>query len=265
MKPTVQERSQAASSAVVIGGAGGIGSAVVRQLADAGAHVHIVDTNGHVAQQLAVKLGGRASSYTADVLDEDAMQQVHERIAMNAPEVTALVNCAAAAPRRAAIEDYPADEWERNLRSHLRSTYIACRIFGSAMAQRRRGAIVNLASVLGLRSGPVLDYGAAKAGVISLTESLAVHWASAGVRVNVVAPGWTDTSFLKAPAGQPPRDFTPILNAVPQRRLMQPEEIATAVAFLLSDAASCITGIVLPCDGGYVASTGWQAYGGLPS
>jgi len=255
-----QSRNPAGTSAVVIGGAGGIGAAVVRRLSSTGAHVHIVDTNGGGAQRLAEDLGEHVSAFEADVLDEMAVREIHRVVAADYAPVTGLVNCAGARPRRAAIEDYGVDEWERSLLSHLRSTYVACRVFGAEMAERGDGSIVNIASVLALRSGPVLDYGPAKAGVVSLTESLAVHWATRGVRVNAVAPGWTDTSFLRPAANEPPRDFQSILNAVPQQRLMRPEEIAEVVTFLLSPAASGMTGVTVACDGGYLAGTGWQPY-----
>lgn len=125
------------------------------------------------------------------------------------------------------------------------------------------GAIVNLASVVGIHPGPTLAYGPAKAGVINLTKILATQWAKAGVRVNSVAPGWTDTPFLRPAQRGGQRDAAPIKKAVPMGRLLAPEEIAQPIAFLLSSAASAITGVVLPCDGGFLAAAGWSAYGGF--
>jgi NAD(P)-dependent dehydrogenase (short-subunit alcohol dehydrogenase family) len=128
------------------------------------------------------------------------------------------------------------------------------------MAERRQGAIVNLASVLAYRSGPVLAYGAGKAGVVSLTEALAVHWARKGVRVNAVAPGWTETPFIS----QRREGLDRVRAAVPMGRLLQPGEIAEVICFLLSPAASAVTGSTVPCDGGFLAGSGWAPFGGLP-
>jgi NAD(P)-dependent dehydrogenase (short-subunit alcohol dehydrogenase family) len=110
----------------------------------------------------------------------------------------------------------------------------------------------------------VLAYGAAKAGVVNLTEALAVQWARKNLRVNAVAPGWTDTPFLRPKERAGTRDMTPILNATPMGRLMQPAEIAEVIFFLLSSAASAITGATVPCDGGVIAGSGWNPYGGFP-
>ena len=146
--------------------------------------------------------------------------------------------------------------------SHLRWTYISNRIVGLEMAKRGAGSIVNLASVLAYRPSAVTGYSEGKTAIVNLTQSLAVEWARKGVRVNAVAPGWTDTPFLKArPQG---RDFSAITDAVPQGRLIQAAEIAEVIHFLLSPASSAITGTTIPCDAGYIAGTGWAPAGGLP-
>lgn len=260
----MNESKEVERSLVVIGGGSGIGAEVVRKTLASGYHVQVIDRDIDAARRVAMSLGEHVTVWAADVMDELILAEVHTEIEAKHPPIMGLVNCAGSRPVRKCIEDYPTDEWEANLVSHLRSTYVACRVFGSAMARRGAGSIVNFASVLAFRSGPVLDYGPAKAGVASLTESLAVHWAGRGVRVNAVAPGWTDTPFLRSPAGQPLRDFGAIVDAVPVGRLLQPAEVADVVLFLLSPAAGAVTGVVVPCDGGYLAGTGWHAYGGVP-
>jgi NAD(P)-dependent dehydrogenase (short-subunit alcohol dehydrogenase family) len=148
-------------------------------------------------------------------------------------------------------------------RVDLRGTYLCCAVFGSAMARARSGAIVNIASVAGMRSGPLHAYAPAKAGVISLTECLAGEWGPKGVRVNAVSPGFTLTPALE-------RGFQTytLTESFLQRhaalgRLVGADEIAHAVVFLASDKARSITGVNLPVDAGHLVATPWVAYGGL--
>lgn len=251
-------------SVIITGGASGIGAATARRVVAAGGWVGIIDLNAEGADALARELGQSATAHTASVLDEEALEAAWRALSSRLPPVNGLVNCAGVPPVPRAIEDYPIAEWNRIVESHLTGTYVPCRVIGSAIAASGAGgAIVNLASVLSFRAGPVLAYGAAKCGVVNLTEALAVHWARRGVRVNAVAPGWTDTPFLRPKERQGERDLTPILNATPQRRLMQPAEIAEVIYFLLSAASSAVTGATIPCDGGVIAGSGWAPYGGF--
>ena len=247
-------------SVFVTGGASGIGSATARRIVKDGGHVAIVDLNLEGAQALAAELGPRTVALKADTTSEEQVRGALASASGQLPPFTGLVNCAAAMPAPTPIESLLPAEFDRVLHSHVTGTYVPCRVVGSAMAERGAGAIVNLASVLAFRSGPVLAYGAGKSGVVSLTEALAVHWAKKGVRVNAVAPGWTETPFISHR-----RDaFERIRAAMPIGRLLQPEEIAEVIYFLLSPAASAITGSTVPCDGGFLAGSGWGPYGGLP-
>jgi NAD(P)-dependent dehydrogenase (short-subunit alcohol dehydrogenase family) len=250
-------------SVVVTGGASGIGAAVCRRVVDGGGHVAILDLNLAAAEQLASQLGPRAMAACGDVLDEEGLRHAEAAIGQRLPPPNGLVNCAGIAQVPTAIERFELKDWTRILESHLTGTYTSCRVFGSALASRGTGSIVNIASVLAFRPGPVLAYGAAKAAVVNLTEALSVHWARQGVRVNAVAPGWTDTPFLRPKERKGERDFTPILKATPMGRLMQPEEVAEVIHFLLSSAASAVTGATIPCDGGVIAGSGWAPYGGF--
>ena len=250
----------------ITGGASGIGAAYARRAAADGAAVVLLDLNGPVAQQLAEEIGKDCLALEVDVTDEAAVERAAARVADSGlPPVDALVASAGLAQPATAIEDFSADDFDRVLDSHVRSSYVAARAFGSRMAAGGGGAMVLLASVLSFRPGPVLAYGAGKAAVVSLTQSLAVHWAAKGVRVNAVAPGWTDTPLLRKPkADGTTRDLSPIIAATPQRRLMHAEEIAEVIHFLLSPSASAITGVTLPADGGVMAAAGWVPYGGFP-
>lgn len=252
-----------ALSVIVTGGGSGIGAAVARRVIAGGGHVAILDFHVEAAEALALELGPRAVAAPGDVLDEPGLRLTEESLAQHLPHINGLVNCAGIAQVPTAIEDFSTEQWSRIVDSHLTGTYIACRVFGAAMAARGAGAVVNVASVLAFRPGPVLAYGAAKAAVVNLTEALAVQWARRGVRVNAVAPGWTDTPFLRPKERRGERDFTPILRATPMGRLMQPSEIAEVIHFLLSPAASAVTGATVPCDGGVIAGSGWGPYGGF--
>jgi NAD(P)-dependent dehydrogenase (short-subunit alcohol dehydrogenase family) len=249
---------------VITGGASGIGAATARLLIARGAEVGLIDVNGEAAGELATDLGSNATAATADAASAADVRAALDVLRKNRRPLRGLVNCAGAAQIPRPIEDYAVDDWQRIVDSHLRTTYVACQVIGAVLEDHATSAIVNVASVLAFRPGPVLAYGPAKAGVVNLTAALAVQWAHRGVRVNAVAPGWTDTPFLRPKERKGERDLTPIINATPQKRLMRPEEIAEVIAFLLSPAASAVTGATIPCDGGVMAGSGWAAYGGFP-
>jgi len=137
-------------------------------------------------------------------------------------------------------------------------------VFGQRMAQRRSGAIVNIASIAGMRSMPLHAYAPAKAAVISITESLAAEWGRAGVRVNAVAPGYTRTPALQAAIDRGERDVTNLTLHSALGRMVEPEDIARAVAFLCGVDAAAITGVTLPVDCGWLVATSWLTYGGVP-
>ena len=153
--------------------------------------------------------------------------------------------------------------WDRIVNVHQRGTYMMCAKIGSRMAERRRGSIVNIASVAGMTSAPLHAYGPAKAALISLTQCLATEWGRAGVRVNAVSPGYVSTPGVERgfESGMLQRgDFA---EASALGRLVAPEEIANGVLFLASDLASAVTGVTLPIDAGFLVATPWAAYGGV--
>jgi NAD(P)-dependent dehydrogenase (short-subunit alcohol dehydrogenase family) len=148
------------------------------------------------------------------------------------------------------------DAFDRLLDIHVRGTFLACREAARVMLAQRSGAIVNLGSIAGLAGIPARNaYGAAKAGIVAMTRSLACEWARDGVRVNAVAPGYVATELVETLKRNGQMNLQAIERRTPMGRLAQPDEIARAISFLASDAASYITGTVLSVDGG------WHAYG----
>ena len=249
--------------AVVTGGASGIGAACATLFVASGARVVIADKNGEAARKMAQDLG--AFSAELDVTDEDQVRGTAEAIEAEHGAVEILVNSAGVLQRPLPPDQLSLKEWDIVARVDLRGTYLCCAAFGNGMARRGRGAIVNIASVAGMRASPLHSYGPAKAGVISLTECLAAEWGPAGVRVNAVSPGFTRTPALAKGIEKGVLDPKPMTKNSALGRLIEPEEIAAAVVFLSSAAASGITGVNLPVEAGYLVATPWASYGDLRS
>lgn len=247
--------------AVVTGGASGIGLATSRLLAAAGARVVIADRNVESAQSAAEELRGRALEI--DVGDEISVEAAAKRIDTELGLVDILVNSAGVLQRTLPPEELSLKEWDRVARVNLRGTYLCNREFGSTMAKRGHGAIVNIASVAGMRSGPLHSYAPAKAGVINLTECLAGEWGPKGVRVNCVSPGFTVTPALTRGLESHTLEEQELANSTALGQLVQAEDIAKAVLFLASEWAAAITGVNLPVDAGYLVAGSWSSYGGL--
>ncbi|WP_119673090.1 SDR family NAD(P)-dependent oxidoreductase [Deinococcus sp. RM] len=232
--------------ALITGGAQGIGFEIARGLAQAGACVTIADLNPDVGQAAAATLDGQF-----EVLDVTAAAAV-AALARKLLDVDILVNNAGIV-RNTPAEATPDDDWRSVIDVNLNGVYWCCREFGRAMLERGQGSIVSTASMSGLISNhpqPQAAYNASKAAVIHLTRSLAGEWAPRGVRVNCVAPGYTATPLTRRGLETPEWRET-WLKETPMGRLADPAEIAPAVLYLASDAASFVTGHALVVDGGY--------------
>lgn len=248
--------------AVVTGGASGIGAACCRELARRGYKVAVADIDEAAAARVALECGGEA--FAVDVADEASTEDLAERVERALGPVDALVNSAGVIQVPLAPEALPMSSWDQVVRVDQRGTYVACLAFGRRMATRGRGAIVNIASIAGMRSMPLHAYAPAKAAVIAMTECLAAEWGRSGVRVNTVSPGYTRTPALQAAIDRGQRDVTALEENSALGRMVEPEEIAKAVAFLVGSDAAAITGANLPVDAGWLVATSWHTYKGLP-
>jgi len=219
-------------TAVVTGGAKGIGAATARILQESGAAVEVLD----------LETG-------CDITKEEAVRKAFDRIGT----LDILVNNAGRAVRRSAIE-VKKEDWDAVIELNLTALFLCSRAAHPYMKRRGGGAIVNLASIMGLSGGiyPNASYQASKGGVVNLTRALALEWAADNIRVNAVAPTYVRTD-LTTPIFSNPEVLKTVMGHTPLGRLPEPEDIGAAILFLASDAARCITGVTLPVDSGYLA------------
>jgi len=243
-------------TAVVIGGTSGIGLALSRGLAQAGADVVPTGRRAEQVRRAAaevVALGRRSLEQTCDVTDNASIERLLQSACTAFGSVQILVNCAGRTKRMPTL-DFPESEWDAIFETNLKGTLRACRVFGRHMIEKRYGRIINigsLSSFVGLYE--VAAYGASKAGVASLTKTLAIEWATSGVCVNALVPGVlrTDLNAALLDGTERGKEF---LLRTPMKRFGQLDELAGAAVFLASDAASFVTGHLLVVDGGIMAS-----------
>ena len=242
--------------AVVIGGAGGLGSAMARGLAEAGAAVAVADADGGQARRVAEaigKAGGRARPAAVDVTDRGSVERMADEVERALGPVVVLVNCAGVTHRSPAA-DFPEAEWHRVIAVNLTGVFHGCQVLGRRMLARRSGRIVNIASIAGqIGLTGTVAYAASKGGVVMLTRALAVEWAPLGVRVNAIAPSWFESNIgdlIHREPGYAER----VMRRVPAGRMGTPDELIGAVLYLASDASSMVTGHLLAVDGGTLAS-----------
>jgi 3-oxoacyl-[acyl-carrier protein] reductase len=229
-------------TALVTGGSRGIGAAVARELARAGAAVVVGYRSGaEEAAVIASELGGRAVQ--ADVSNADDAKRLVEE----AGELDVLVNNAGIT-RDGVLARMTDDDWRSVLETNLSSVFYTCRAVSRGMMKRRSGSIVNLSSIVGLHGNwGQSNYAASKGGIVAFTKSLAQELGSRGVRANVVAPGYIKTQLTDA---IPEEAQQQMLGLTPLGRFGEPEDVARAVRFLSSDDASFITGEVVVVGGG---------------
>ena len=242
--------------AVVIGGTSGIGRVLALGLAEAGADVVSTGRREDLVRSVTSEIRGvgrRSIEVTTDVADRASVEALHSVVSREFGRVDILVNCAGITKKTPTLE-VTDEEWDGILETNLSGTLRGCQIFGRDMIDRKYGRIINIASVASGRGFfEVAAYAASKAGVVSLTKTLAVEWAKHGVCVNAIAPGIFRTDINKALLDGTARGQE-FLIRTPMRRFGQLEELVGAAVFLASDSASFVTGHVLAVDGGFLAS-----------
>jgi 3-oxoacyl-[acyl-carrier protein] reductase len=236
--------------ALVTGASRGIGRAIAEALAREGAQVFCTSTRmGGCAETLAAiaAAGGKATALACDVADAAQVGQLADAVLGAAGRLDLLVNNAGIT-RDGLLLRMSTDDFDQVVATNLRGPFLVCKVFARAMAKARGGRIVNVGSVVGLTGNAgQANYAASKAGLVGLTRSLAKEFAGRSITANVIAPGFIRTDMT---AAIPEDSQQQMLQAIPLGRFGQPEDVAAAVVFLCSDAASYITGQTLVVDGG---------------
>lgn len=235
-------------SALVTGAASGIGQATALALAAEGALVIVADINAEQGQAVVDQItaaGGSARYLDCDVIDEAQIESAVANVVATEGRLDVMVNNAGIGGTPAPIVKTEAEDWDRVVAINLRGVFFGIKHAARAMLQSGGGSIINISSVAGLAAAPMLGpYGAAKAGVIQLTQTAARELAERKIRVNAICPGWVETPILG------PFDRQQLVQMVPLGRLGTTDEVAGMVVYLASEAAAFVTGSAFRVDGG---------------
>lgn len=255
-------------TAVVTGGASGIGEACVRRLADDGHTIAILDTaverGDKIVEDLAAS-GQAAHMFTCDVSDRAAVEALAEKIERDLGAVDILIPAAGILENSETVLDMDVEAHDRLWQVNYHGSLHTARAFGKPMSARGHGAIVFIGSTNSFAPFPLPAYSPSKFAILRLMELLAVEFGRHGVRVNGVAPTYTLTPAMKARIESGDRDIDVIRKSGAIEMLVEPHHVAAAVRFLCSDDAAAITGVMLPVDAGWKAATLYRSYaGGVP-
>ena len=246
--------SLAGQHALVIGGSSGIGKAIAAGMRDAGASLSIAGRDRAKLDAAVKELsigGAKVGGYQADVTDAAQLRALAEGMVTDHGHIDILVNSQGTTIIKPALEFTP-EEYDFVLDANLKSVFFCCQEFGRRMLARGSGSIINIASLSSYRGWPGSSvYGITKYGVLSLTESLAAEWATRGVRVNGIAPGFFMTELNQAK--MKPERKEKALARTPMNRFGKVDELVGAAIYLASPSASYVTGETIRVDGGYLA------------
>jgi 2-deoxy-D-gluconate 3-dehydrogenase len=246
------------SKAIVCGGAGDLGSAMVMALYCSGVDVVVLDVIADMDQWVAQRLrqneqGSMLAGIRVDLTDRADLVRGFNQAVETLGGLDILVNCQSI-QRRYPVEDFPLDVWDQVIEINLTSVFEISQLAGREMLKKGRGKIINIASMQSFNGGVNIPaYAAAKGGVAILTKSLCNAWASRGINVNAIAPGYFDTK-MTAGVKQNPVRYEQILARIPTGRWGNPEDICGPLLFLCSPASDYLNGVVLPVDGGMLST-----------
>jgi 2-deoxy-D-gluconate 3-dehydrogenase len=241
--------------ALVTGCRRGVGRAIAKALAEAGADIVGVsaslEPSGSRIENEVTRLGRRFQGYACDFADRPALYRFIEQVRADFPRIDVLINNAGTIVRKPAVE-HPDEDWDRVLEVNLSAQFVLSREIGGDMLARGHGKIVFIASLLTFQGGiTVPSYAASKGGIGQLTKALSNEWAAGGVNVNAIAPGYIATDNTAALRNDPERSQA-ILQRIPAGRWGVPDDLAGAAVFLSSPASDYVRGTVLVVDGGWL-------------
>jgi NAD(P)-dependent dehydrogenase (short-subunit alcohol dehydrogenase family) len=245
--------------AVIVGGAGGIGEALANGLAEYGARIVVADVDAQRSEEVAQDIRAKYKSSDAcaikfDITDEKSVASLRDQVISRFGTVDILVNSHGINVKKFATE-FPVSDWDRIFAINVRGTMLTCREFGKVMVERKKGKVINLSSVRGVRAtfwGGNEGYSATKAAIDMITRSLASEWAPYKINVNAIGPSTVATRFSEATLKDPEK-LKRFLASCPLQRVGQPDDIVGACIFLASPASDFVTGQIIYLDGGLTA------------
>ncbi len=240
--------------AVVIGGGGGIGRNLAEGLVQYGAKVAIASRNlenlEKVAKEIRSAYNADVTAFQVDVTNDESVSRLRDQVVSKYGTVDILVNSQGYNAKSPATE-FPTQEWDTLFDINVKGTMLTCREFGKVMIEKRKGKIINISSVRGVRAtkwAGNLGYCATKSAVDMITKALAAEWAPYNVNVNAIAPAWVDTGF--SPSLRDPARLKIALDSIPMGRIATPKDIIGVCIFLASPASDFVTGQIIYVDGG---------------